>query len=54
MATNYKNGDYFYEGGKYMVYQDGTWKAQTSITLQNKQVTPPPNAAAIAAAADTI
>jgi len=51
MATNYKNGDYFYEGGKYMVYQDGTWKAQTSITLQNKQVTAPPNAAAIAAAA---
>lgn len=46
MATTYKNGDYYNDtdSGKYMVYQDGSWVPQTSITLQNKQVPKPANA----------
>ena len=52
MATNYKNGDYFYEDGKYMVYQNGSWVAKPTINIENNnQVPHPPNAAALAAAA---
>lgn len=50
MAQRYKNGDYYVlpagSNNNYMVYHNGSWVPKQSITLQNTQVQPPPNAPA--------